>query len=138
MTTVRFLLPAVALGLALFTGCSGSSERAGPGPDPAAPLREVGDLLRAAAPVPGRGPAKLADLTRLEPVYPQAYQAVKSGEVVVVWGAAMKGEGEVGKGGGEVIAHQKAVPTEGGHVLLNTGEVKQMTADEFKAAPKAK
>ena len=138
MTTVRLLLPTVTLGLALLTGCSRSSEHAGSGADPAAPLREVGEMLRAATPAPGRGPAKVADLTRYEAVYPQAYQAVKAGDVVVVWGAAMKGESEVGKGGGEVIAHQKAVPTEGGHVLLTTGEVKQMTADEFKSAPKAK
>jgi hypothetical protein len=50
----------------------------------------------------------------------------------------MKGEGEVRSGGGEVIAYEKVAPTDGGYVLLTTGEVKEMTAAEFQAAPKAK
>jgi len=61
-----------------------------------------------------------------------------TGDVVVVWGAKMAGEGSSGSGTGEVIAYEKKVPTEGGFVLLTSGTVKQMTADEFKAAPKAK
>jgi hypothetical protein len=132
-----FRASALALGLAVLVGCS-RDPQAGAGPDPAAPLRELGDLLRSAAPAPGRGPAKVADLARFEPMFPQAYRAVKSGEVVVTWGAAMTGEGEVGKGNSEVIAYEKSAPTGGGYVLLTTGEVKQMTAEEFKDAPKAK
>jgi hypothetical protein len=50
----------------------------------------------------------------------------------------MKGEGDAGKGGGDVIAYEKNAPNGGGYVLLTSGEVKQLTADEFKAAPKAK
>jgi hypothetical protein len=37
-----------------------------------------------------------------------------------------------------VVAYEKKVPTEGGHVLLQDGTVKQMTAAEFQSAPKAK
>jgi hypothetical protein len=34
----------------------------------------------------GKGPREAADLTKYEPGYPLGYQAVLSGEVVVVWG----------------------------------------------------
>ena len=40
--------------------------------------------------------------------------------------------------GGEVAADEKDTPTSGGYVLLSNGEIKQMTAAEFAAAPKAK
>jgi hypothetical protein len=49
----------------------------------------------------------------------------------------MKGEGDAGKEEA-VVAYEKTVPASGGYVLLSAGTVKQMTPDEFKAAPKAK
>jgi hypothetical protein len=76
----------------------------------------------------------------LEPQFPRGYQAVKSGEVVVLWGAKMPGEGEVNAGTAPdaVIAYEKKTASEGGYVLLQNGTVKEMSADQFKAAPKAK
>jgi hypothetical protein len=138
MGTYRCWVFALACVFASLIGCSRTPESGSAGPDRAAPLRELGDLLRSAAPAPGRGPAKLADLNRFTSIFPLAYEAVKSGAVVVVWSAAMKGEGEVKGGGGEVIAYEKDSPASGGYVLLTSGEVKEMTADEFKSAPKAK
>jgi hypothetical protein len=58
---------------------------------------------------------------------------VKSGDVVVLWGTTLQGEGDVGKDE-IVVAYEKDVPTSGGFVLLSAGTVKKMTADEFKAA----
>jgi hypothetical protein len=69
-------------------------------------------------------------------MFPRAYEAVKSGEVVILWGASLKGEGDVGRDE-VVVAYVKSVPTDGGHVLLSAGTVKKMTAAEFAAAPKA-
>jgi hypothetical protein len=60
---------------------------------------------------------------------------VKSGEVVVLWGAALKGEGAVGQDEA-VVAYEKGVPTDGGYVLLSAGTVQKMNAAEFAAAPK--
>src|SRR5262245_3169881 len=118
--------------LALVTGCSSS----GPGKGEQAPqegiLQEVADLLRAGTQPNGRGPTKLSDLDRVQSAYSRAYQAVKSGSVVVLWGAGIKGEGE-GATGGDVVAHEKDVPTNGGFVLLTSGQVKKMTAAEFEA-----
>jgi hypothetical protein len=128
---------ALALVLALAAGCGSKSGPGGAGAAQAPVLQEVANLLRAAS-ADGRAPAKVADLAKYSNGSPTAYQAVKSGDIVVVWGAKMAGEGEGAKGGGEVIAYEKDAPATGGYVLLTSGEVKQMSADEFKAAPKAK
>jgi hypothetical protein len=133
MTAVRLLVLAAELGL--LAGCSSSN----PGKD-APPeygvLQEVNELLRAAAGAGKRPPARLADLDRYQATFPRAYEAVKSGNVVVLWGAGQKGESEAGKDE-SVLAYEKTVPTEGGYVLLSAGTVKKMTAAEFNAAPKA-
>jgi len=126
-----------ALGVGFLAGCS-SANRGGNVelPAEADKLQEVNELLHAAG--ASRPPAKLSDLDRQRGMFPRAYEAVKSGEVVVLWGAPVKGEGEMGKGGDEVvIAYDKDVPNNGGYVLLSAGTVKKMSADEFKAAPKA-
>jgi hypothetical protein len=133
MTLLRRV--AIAAGLGLLAGCSPY-----PGGGAASPeftlLQEVNDLLHAAAGAAGRPPARLADLDPYQAMYPHGYEAVKSGDVVVLWGAALKGEGEAGKGE-VVLAYEKGVPTDGGYVLLSAGTVKKMTAAEFNAAPKA-
>ncbi len=136
MTLTRTLTVAAALVIPVAAGC-GSKSGSGDSIHPqAALLQEVADLLRAAG--EGRPPAKAADLARFEAAFPAAYQAVKSGAVVVVWGAKMAGEGESASAPADVIAYEKKVPAEGGWVLLQNGKVKEMTADEFKAAPKAR
>ena len=67
----------------------------------------------------------------------KAYDSVKSGDVVVLWGTPMQGEGDSGKG--EVLmAYEKKVPTDGGYVLLSAGTVRRMSAADFAAAPKTK
>ena len=122
-------------------GCSSKSNTAGGGgPTKSDVLREVGGLIGSYCGEYRNPPAKVADLARYELGYPLGFQAVKSGDVVVVWGASMT----IDEGGGsssgtaEVMAHEKKVPTEGGLVLLQNGSVKEMTPAEFTATPKAK
>lgn len=98
-------------------------------------LQDVNELLRAASGATGRPVAGVADLKRHADLFNRGYDAVKSGDVVVLWGTKIQGEGEVGKNE-VVIAYEKNTPTSGGHVLLSAGTIKHMTADEFKAAPK--
>src|SRR6516162_3354101 len=99
-------------GLGLLAGCS--SQPAGPvAPPELGVLQEVNELLRAAAGAARRPPARLADLDRHRSLFPRAYEGVKSGDVVVLWGAAQKGEGESGKDEA-VVAYEKAVPADGG------------------------
>ncbi len=133
MMPVRSLL--LIGGLALLGGCS-----RGPTAEQAAPeyalFQDVNGLLRASGGPSGRPPAKLEDLNKSKAMYPRAYDAVKSGAVVVLWNPALKGEGEVGQNEA-VVAYEKAAPTEGGYVLLSAGTVRKMTADEFNRTPKA-
>ena len=59
---------------------------------------------------------------------------VKSGQLVVQWGAPLVPENEAAAA---VLAYVKTVPEEGGFVLLQDGwTIKTMTADEFNAVPK--
>jgi hypothetical protein len=136
MTFIRYGT-ALVIGIGLAAGCSSRGPGHGePVPPVAAALQEVADLLRAADPA-GRPPSKLADLERFKGLYLQGYEAVKAGDVVVLWGAALRGEGDKGGRDAAVAAYEKSAPTEGGYVLLTSGEVKKMTAAEFQAAPKA-
>ena len=43
----------------------------------------------------------------MQSMYGRACQAVKSGEVVVIWGGGVKGEDQAGTGG-DVVAYEKA------------------------------
>jgi hypothetical protein len=132
----RVALVALLSALGAAAGCSGPGGGKGDQVPQRATLQDVADLIRATTQPNGRGPTKLADLDRVREMYPRGYEAVKSGEVVVLWGTGVKGEGEMTKGG-EVIAYEKDAPTAGGYVLLTSGEVKQMSASEFQSAPKA-
>lgn len=133
---IRLSLFAATLVLA---GCSSQpTQPAGAVPGGEAVLNEVAGLIRLYSGETGQGPKKAADLAKYETGHPLGYRAVQSGEVVVMWGAKIGGEGEAASGPKDVIAFEKKVPTDGGWVLLQNGTVKQMTADEFKAAPKAK
>jgi len=119
-------------------GCGDKAPTAGPGgaPSGADALNEVGSMLRLYTGKANRGPAKVADLAEYEAGHPLALAAVRKGEIVIVWGATMAGEGE-GGGAAEIVAYEKVAPTDGGAVLLQNGQVKTMTAAEFATAPKA-
>jgi hypothetical protein len=136
MTTMRVVWMMVALGLGLVAGCSTQSRSGPPEPD-LGELREVNDMLHAGSGRGGKFATKLADLTRFHNMYPLGYEAVKSGNVVVLWNTPPKDEGELGKDEA-IMAYAKNVPTDGGYVLLSAGTVKKMSASEFNAAlPKA-
>jgi hypothetical protein len=131
----------LAVGLVLaagLIGCSSSDKPSGSSGPPTSTdaLQQVADMIRDYASANGRPPAKAADLAGMKNLYNIGYQAVESGDVVVIWGAGVAGEG--GGGSESVVAYEKKVPDSGGAVLLENGTVKQMTAAEFTAAPKAK
>jgi len=133
---MRMVLVLILVPVAALAGCSSQKPAVGTsGPDETEILREVGGLISIYSGANRRGPAKLTDLTQYEQGYPLGYQAVRSGDVVVLWGGTVAGEG--GGGSEDVVAYEKKVPADGGHVLLQNGKVKEMTAAEFAAAPKA-
>jgi hypothetical protein len=133
MSSVLVVLAVLAL---VPGGCSSRKSATADGPTRESELRELASLLILHSGQHRRGPSKPADLAEYEAGGPLAYRAVQSGELVVVWGATMPGEGE-GGGTDAVVAYEKKVPSEGGWVLLHNGNVKSMSAAEFQSAKKA-
>jgi hypothetical protein len=82
-----------------------------------------------------RGPKTFKELQRKGQGYPNAMQMVQSGELIVQWGAGLSPENETTDA---VLAYFKSAPAQGGQVLLQDGNtIKNMSAEEFKAASKA-
>lgn len=125
----------VILAIAL-VGCSSGTTNEAIAPTNADALKDVANMIRDYTSANNRPPAKAADVAGYRSLYHIGHKAIESGDVVVLWGAKVAGEG--GGGGETIIAYEKATPDSGGSVLLENGTVKQMTAAEFSAAPKAK
>jgi hypothetical protein len=131
-----FVLVALA-PLALFVlGCGKSDQKTGDTESQRiqSDLTGIYDLYTMYAKTNQKPPQRTTDLTTKEQqaIAPAATRALTSDEYVIVWGADLASKDAA------VLAYQKAAPNEGGWVLLRDGTVKQMTVDEFKAAPKAK
>ena len=120
-------------------GCGPGSQPITENPLEGAALSDIGEAYRTFTITKKRPPAKLDDLTPMEMACPTGVRALKKGEAVVRWGATLPDTGEEpGKvPAPEVLAYVKNVPEQGGYVLLLDRTIRKMTADEFKAAPKA-
>jgi hypothetical protein len=94
-------------------------------------LDEVGSFLQMQHKGGKPAPKSIKDLAPMENGFPQAYTALKSGELVAYWGVDFDPSDST-----TVVAYEKAVPEAGGRVLMRDGSLKSMTADEFKAATK--
>jgi len=125
------LIPALAL-----EGCSSRQEIQAADSDVVA-LRELGDIYAYTA-TKGkskRAPRNVKELDIKGHTRPNAAAMLKSGDLIVQWGAPILPEGEATA----VLAFVKRVPEEGGYVLLQDAKtIKKMTADEFKTAEQAK
>jgi hypothetical protein len=126
------IVPAL-LTAALLTGCGGGSGSVSVPADATAQaaLEELGSVIKSAADQKQRPPGKPADLDKYEPIAMAGVSAVAQKKVVYLWGAGYK------PGGTAVVAYAATAPDQGGPVLLEDGTVKEMTAAEFAAAPKA-
>jgi hypothetical protein len=125
--------------LALTLGCSSSntgSSGEGTVGGRADELREVAQIVSAHTSKGRKAAPTAAQLAEYEQLFPIGVKALRSGEVDAIWNAKPAAEEDVAKGtaGKAVVAFEKKAATEGGQVLLQNGDVKTMTADEFKAA----
>jgi hypothetical protein len=125
---MRHLIVGTAL-LSATVGCGPDGVK--PDTSPKAVLLDLAEALKSAAGDKTKPPAKLAELDKIEPMMPLAGPAIRSGEVVYLWGAGYDASGT------QVVAYEKKAETEGGAVLLQNGTVETMTAEQLKAAPKA-
>jgi hypothetical protein len=120
----------LCIGL-LSAGC-GSRE-----PDASQPIQgdevlgEVAALVRRHQEEHKRPPATPADLDPYGSSLSHGYSALVSGQYVLIWNVGLSDDPSAAAA---VLAYHKDAPTQGGHVLMQNGEVKKMTADEFQAA----
>ncbi|QEG27194.1 hypothetical protein GobsT_19480 [Gemmata obscuriglobus] len=132
--TPRWMTVLLVSSILAVTGCGGGESKPtgmiGPSPDQG--LENLKVLLEQYQQDKGRPPAKMDEIMYLEPSYPAGVRGLVTETYVLIWGAKLQ-PGSTG-----VVAHEKAAAEKGGVVLLQDGTVKQMTAAEFKAAPKAK
>jgi len=130
--STRRALLCSSLGLIL-AGCGGRPEiKAIPSDERG--LHELARLYRDFTTKKKRGPKTLKELNVQGQQYPIAVEMIKSGDLIVQWGAPPSAEGETADA---VLAYVKTVPAQGGYVLMQDGKtIKKMTADEFNAAPK--
>ena len=101
------------------------------GPIESSQLDEVYSLVKQHLDARKSLPKGPSDLRGWSEGFPTGYFAVQSGRVVVNWATPPSETGEA------VLAYEKDAPTAGGLVILQNRTVKQMTAAEFQAAPKA-
>ncbi len=133
----KSLLSAICLAV-LAAGCSGPN---GPrtvdqvGHDN---LIEVGELCRHYQFTKQKPPQRLSDLNTLKTMGANGFEALRAGNIVLCYNATLPDTNEdPGQTeSNEVLAYQKQVPENGGYVLMLNRTIKQMTADEFKAAPR--
>src|SRR5262245_17284064 len=102
-------------------------------------LNELGEAYRAYSIANKKPPKSMADLSKVEAIGGNGVASAKEGNIIVNWGATLPDTDETpGKNPSpEILAYWKGVPESGGYVLMLDRTIKQMTADEFKAAPKA-
>ncbi len=128
---------AIVLGVA---GCGSSNGPPTPTQLEDSRLRNVGELYRVYQVTYKAPPKRPQDLAALANVTPSGYEAIRSGEVVVRWGATLPDTKEepVASSAPQVLAYLKTVPQQGGPVLLLDRTTREMTAEEFKSATLAK
>ena len=122
-----------SLGL-LLSGCGRPPELTPLAPEEDG-LKELAAAYRDYCKKNKRGPGTLKELQPKGQKFPNAMKMLKAGDIVVQWGSSLAPQGE---GADTVLAYLKTVPEQGGSVLMQDGDtIKTMSADEFKAAPKA-
>jgi hypothetical protein len=115
-------------------GCAGGP-KATDGHDTRALLEEIAELYQQHKASKKRAPSRLADLQAYNPLAPTGFPALEAGDLVAVWGAALS---DAPAAANAVLVYEKNAHQQGGHVLMQDGKVRKMTAQEFQAAPKAK
>lgn len=132
MRTVTHLV--FAMLVVPVTGCAPDrTVEALPPPNQTNALSQIGELYRYLNHEKSPTPKRVEDIDTYVDQLSDALPLIKSGDIVVVWGA---GYTKAGPGAQSVLAYGKNVPTEGGKVVLRNGTVKDITAEEFKAASK--
>jgi hypothetical protein len=130
--TVGLILTLVILLL----GCSGIQQAANR-QKRANELKAVGLAYHNFNDTYARGPANAGEIAPFLQDFPEALQAVQSGDLVVIWGAKIPSDFPEGTAN-TILGYEKDAPTKGGQVLLADASVRPMSAKDFQAAPRPK
>lgn len=76
-------------------------------------------------------PRGVQDLTAFGPAFPAAEVFLQNGAITYAWGTKISTAGAAAE---TVIAFESNADKEGGFVLMQDGNIKKMTAEEFNAA----
>ncbi len=123
----------------LVGGCGGANKPMTPDQQKEGTLSQVGGMVLAYQLSKNKPPEKFADLASVKAVSGNGYDAVKNGDIILRYGAALTDTTEEpgNSPSDEVLAYGKEVPESGGQVLMLNRKVETMSADKFKAAKKA-
>lgn len=133
---LRWLVALVVAVSLQAAGCSSNAPVEAPvstGPTAKESLENMVLLLQHFKDQNQKTPARIEDVEPVDPVFPGAYLGLVRKEIVYVWGAPLNPAGS-----DRVLAYESTAPTDGGWVLMQDGTVKQMTQEQFSAAPKAR
>ncbi len=113
-------------------GCSGDATPTGEPPVQNTALQEFGEMYRMYIKETKKPPENGKPLMKYTAGYSHGTMAIQNKTIDAFWGAKLEPESK------SVLAYEKQAPESGGVVLLQDGEtIKSMTAEEFKASPKA-
>jgi hypothetical protein len=98
-------------------------------------LSDLAEFIKWSAKKRNRVPSQPSELAAMEPSFPAAHLGVLNEQIVYQWGIGLS----TGSGASDaVLAYEKGADAKGGWVLLHDGTMKELTAAEFQAAPKAR
>jgi hypothetical protein len=130
LLVILFVMPTV--------GCGGAPAQRDPnvdyGPSTDVMLIDFAAMLKAMAKDNKKPPLKEADLDRYLPGFGGAEEGLNHKKIVYQWGNLISTDANAAS---TVLAYEKDAEANGGWVLMQDGNVKKMSAEEFKAAPKA-
>jgi hypothetical protein len=132
-------VPVLVLALTFVPGCGGGDVNPPNSPElyNNTVLFEIGDMINTYHIQHKKPPQGVKDLADFADSFPTGVGAARRGDVVVLWGVVPVESGSSDPEGQQVLAYLKEAPESGGGVLTRSLQIKSLTADEFKAAPKA-
>ncbi len=96
-------------------------------------IGQVGQIFHSFQKAKKPAPKEFAEIQPLLARFPAAVESIRSGDVLVFWGAGID---EGPDAPSTVLAYQKDVPEKGGEVLMQDGTPRRMTPEEFRDAKK--
>jgi hypothetical protein len=117
-------------------GCGGSDadSSSATGPTTNDALVDFQGMMKEISTSNQQPPKNPQELGRWDPLFPVASAALQNGSIVYFWGTPVNSSAP--NAATTIVAYEPAAETQGGWVLYQDGNVKQVTADEFKSAQK--